>query len=857
MTRQRQRSLSQRLSDLPSQTYRRVASESFIASKSSGVFKGQLIGSPKHQHKKKDGNDDDIYLNHDEINRRAIQIFHTEGGENNSSIGSSMRSTKGSCYQWVFTIIHPNDRFRRGFDVTTVIWVLLLVFFIPIEIGFDWYETLTWQKILFTTLDLWFALDIVLNFRTGYINHGTVVMDPKKIASNYLSTWFVVDVLGTLPFEQLISAQVSSRKSLKLAKYFKIPKLLRISRVMKYVRNHQYVYDFSKVLILIFTLMHIGACVWVMLLDPCNETKTNFSGAEACAQGNVYHMYAEALHISASMLLGVSNLHIIGKPNLLNLDFEGRNEDGTKVFLISTLFMTVGLFLIALLISEANVYVMGKMQGSAAFQRKTDRVNHEMEYYGVPSDLQRQVRAFYDYIWIHQKQYDDKIALLSDQQMSTDLQRKLALHLYKDVVSHISFFSEIDDLLLGEICMSLRTKIFLPGDMILFKGDVGKELFIISKGVVEVLRDDLPPSKRRDAPQILLKNGSFFGEIALVMEVRRTCSVRAHTVCEVNILQQDAFDSVLRENPHFARRMNELVVARQLDSCMARSHQKGVDFQVSQSDMDLAILAMEKNMKEGLERRQMHESKSSLMDSDANIFAPSAATKSSSRVSFDEGNVKMPLEKDTTIPSPRAGHDEESQLDPPLPDHRSSSVSLDVSDVLRDIARRSTRFPNEEDFDVEEVSRKAAARPSNAWPSDSNGDIINDDIDVCSDGELEANKQRKRVPRRRRSSAAVASTRNNVQPRAFKSSITSRLSEDDLKSRLTGQFRPGRCVVDVSKINPLILNSQRSTNGSRGTDSSTDSAVHSLNARLSQQGRLMEQLMSKIDSLSSKKSEQR
>ena len=64
-----------------------------------------------------------------------------------------------------------------------------------------------------------------------------------------------------------------------------------------------------------------------------------------------------------------------------------------------------------------------------------------------------QVKAFYDYVWIHQKQYDDRVALLSDDQMSTDLQRKLALHLFKDVVSHISIFSEIDDLLLGQICL--------------------------------------------------------------------------------------------------------------------------------------------------------------------------------------------------------------------------------------------------------------------------------------------------------------------------------------------------------------------------------------------------------------------
>ena len=757
----------------------RVASDSFLASKSSGVFKGQLIGSPKQPQQRKE-EDDGIYLNHDEINRRAIQIFHTEGGEKSAS-----RSSKKTFIQWVLTIIHPYDRSRRMFDMTTVIWVLLLVFFIPLEIGFDWYETVTWQKVLFTALDIWFALDIMLNFRTGYINHGTVVMGPKKIASNYLSKWFLVDLLGTLPFELMISAQVSSRKSLKLAKYFKIPKLLRISRVMKYVRNHQYVYDFSKVLILIFTLMHIGACAWVMLLDPCNEEKSNYAGADVCAQSNVYHIYAEALHISASMMLGVSNLHIIGKSGMLNLDFEGRHEDSTKVFLISTLFMMIGLFLIALLISEANVYVMGKMQGSAAFQRKTDRVNHEMEYYGVPDDLQRQVRAFYDYIWIHQKQYDDKIALLSDQQMSTDLQRKLALHLFKDVVSHISFFSEIDDLLLGEICMSLRTKVFLPGDMIFFKGDVGKELFIISKGVVEVLRDDLPMSKRRDAPKILLENGSFFGEIALVMEVRRTSSVQARTVCEVNILQQDAFDAILLDNPHFARRMNELVVARQLDSCMARSHQKGVDFQVSQSDMDLAILTMEKNMKEGLERRQMQEStrsltskrqKSDMTDTDT-VFSPT------SRVSFD-GSVKMPLESYIN-PSTRAGVDEESQLLDPT--NRTSSASLDVSHVLTDIARRSTRFSNEEDdleshHHLEEISRKAAARPltDSTGASNNNDFIVDDEMDACSDGELETTKDRKRVPTRR------------MQPLA-----------DDLESRLTGHFNPG--VVDVSKVNPLIL----------------------------------------------------
>ena len=182
----------------------RVASESFIASNASGIYKGQIVGSPSRK------GDDDIpdnltYLNHDDINRRAIQIFHMDGNS------SQVVQQDQSMLQNLLRIIHPNDPFRRAFDLATVIWVLLLVFFIPLEIGFVWYEAREAWKIIFvilgeniavilvlcvclafcfsimhllySTKDFWFAVDIILNFRTGYLNHGTVVMDSKKIAS--------------------------------------------------------------------------------------------------------------------------------------------------------------------------------------------------------------------------------------------------------------------------------------------------------------------------------------------------------------------------------------------------------------------------------------------------------------------------------------------------------------------------------------------------------------------------------------------------------------------------------------------------------------------------------------------------
>jgi len=386
----------------------------------------------------------------------------------------------------------------------------------------------------------------------------------------------------------------------------------------------------------------------------------------------VSNLYAESFHLSATMMLGVSNSHIIGDSTTLDMLTEKRQSDRGLMYTVSTLFMVGGLFLVALLISELNVFVFGKSQGSAAFQRKIDRVKHEMEYYSVPDDLQVKVKAFYDYVWIHQKQYDDRIALLSDDQMSTDLQRKLALYLFKDVVSHISIFSEIDDLLLGEICLSLRTRIFLPGDMILFKGGLGKELFIIAKGVVEVLRDDLPASQRNKNPPILLKNGSFFGEIALIMETRRTCSVQARTVCEVNILEQRTFDTILRENPDFARRMNELVVARQLERSLSKTANDGVNFQVSKDDMDAALNVVEKNMKQGLKRRMREAS------------LPLSTRK---EISQEE------LKRQPSILSIAENINETNAF---VQSETGAEETHEVNQIIEDIARRSTRFVNGE-----------------------------------------------------------------------------------------------------------------------------------------------------------------
>ena len=53
-------------------------------------------------------------------------------------------------------------------------------------------------------IELFFIMDIVVHFRTSFVDpSGRVIYDQKKIAVHYLKGWFILDFLAALPFEAL------------------------------------------------------------------------------------------------------------------------------------------------------------------------------------------------------------------------------------------------------------------------------------------------------------------------------------------------------------------------------------------------------------------------------------------------------------------------------------------------------------------------------------------------------------------------------------------------------------------------------------------------------------------------------
>jgi glucose-6-phosphate 1-dehydrogenase len=125
----------------------------------------------------------------------------------------------------------------------------------------------------------------------------------------------------------------------------------------------------------------------------------------------------------------------------------------------------------------------------------------------------------------------------------------------EDVLKTVPLFKDGDALFLSAVIMALRSTQAASGDLVIKKGDIGRELYLVARGEVEVL-DELGNVLK------VLRDGDIFGEIGVLMSTRRTANVRAKTSCDLFVLDKSDFSRILRDNPRFAEAVQKVAKDR-------------------------------------------------------------------------------------------------------------------------------------------------------------------------------------------------------------------------------------------------------------------------------------------------------
>jgi CRP-like cAMP-binding protein len=123
-----------------------------------------------------------------------------------------------------------------------------------------------------------------------------------------------------------------------------------------------------------------------------------------------------------------------------------------------------------------------------------------------------------------------------------------------ELLKRVPLFSKLDKKSLQDVA-HIADELDLPaGKEMATEGDRGREFFVLLRGEAEVTKS----GSRINT----MKEGDFFGEIALVTKMPRTATVTATSDVDVLVITEHAFDNLLKRSPQIGRAVAEALVER-------------------------------------------------------------------------------------------------------------------------------------------------------------------------------------------------------------------------------------------------------------------------------------------------------
>mmetsp|Transcript_68594 Transcript_68594/g.222301 ORF Transcript_68594/g.222301 Transcript_68594/m.222301 type:complete len:913 (-) Transcript_68594:215-2953(-) len=133
-------------------------------------------------------------------------------------------------------VLDPYSRVRVSYDVGSVFLLLVEFLSIPVILAWDipldgWLRWASLFGLLFWTVD------IVLSFMTGFYARGELEMNPKRVARRYLRSWFIPDIAVVLIDAcSVILAYTNPDSSSSGAALFRLSKFSRFLRLARLFR---------------------------------------------------------------------------------------------------------------------------------------------------------------------------------------------------------------------------------------------------------------------------------------------------------------------------------------------------------------------------------------------------------------------------------------------------------------------------------------------------------------------------------------------------------------------------------------------------------------------------------------------
>lgn len=474
-------------------------------------------------------------------------------------------------------MIHPFSDFRTLWEIFMMVVFLLQFVTIPINIlsyileDVDGFEATGSFIAIKVSLDILCLIDCGMNFITGYydMTRKEVVLEPKKVARQYLLTYFLFDVISSIPahFDDIfpITDQFSF---LRVLFYASCLKSVRYSTFRMYCKHFGETFNWSYLTSKIFTSIvsfllyfHIVCCLFLYMYGKHFFMDTQMIYSYSRTEKKVISTgYFHTLYITT--------LVICTAGYGTEIEFNTIKAFVIAMWVISKFFYIMALAVIICL-------VISKTSATHKYLEIVHQLKEYMRYKQLPEYMQRRLIQYYEFKY--QKSFFNEEEILRT--ISGALRQDISLHNCRKLVENVEFFKSLPSSFLVHIATCLKVEVFLTNDVIVRANTTGDSMYFISSGTVAVYT-------KCGKEVCHLEDGAYFGEVAMVMaNSMRIASVIAVEICELFRLDRSDFNKAVYPYPDLMNKVRSIACDRLEMSSIVDEHYRVINMHSSVYEM--------------------------------------------------------------------------------------------------------------------------------------------------------------------------------------------------------------------------------------------------------------------------------
>jgi CRP-like cAMP-binding protein len=451
-------------------------------------------------------------------------------------------------------LIHPESKIKEAWDFLILLVTLYTITFVPYNMAYLDLDTLS-LLIIDLFCDVIYILDLIFQFFIPIQDYDEKYITSKsRIAINYLTSWFILDFLSSVPINSVLSivllineedtlnsnsdlvvSKLKVSKNLtniaKLSRMYRLMKLVRLVKLIKISKNQKIKYKekmniledmnisstLKRLLIFLFyfiLLNHVLACIWTFI---ASLDYPNWIVDQDLTDADNIELYIASLYFNLVTIFTIGYGNIISKNTL------------ERVYNI--VIMIAGIMLYTFAVSSLSNIIQRTDEKTQSFNKNLNYLEESKVRYNIPSNLYSKIKRFLTYDYTVNR--INKHFLLAD--LPQVIRSELICRMYADIISNFNFFQNTNTEFCAKVILALRPMKSNKSEVIIYEDEYIEEMVFVKRGVLSIEKK----YKESMIRLVELRRREHFGEIFMLLNEKCTYNVSVKTnYCEMLLMKK-------------------------------------------------------------------------------------------------------------------------------------------------------------------------------------------------------------------------------------------------------------------------------------------------------------------------------